>query len=73
MKHDSTSIIALVDMIERERAADNFVTISTVRSYTDIDQINKRMKEGMTLEQALIYAEFKESLYVSKPQEGEPH
>tara|TARA_R110000764_G_scaffold186708_1_gene272133 strand:- start:118 stop:339 length:222 start_codon:yes stop_codon:yes gene_type:complete len=73
MKHDSTSIIALVDMIERERRLDNFVTISTVRSYTDIDQINKRMKEGMTLEQALNYAEFIEKLYISKPQEGEPH
>tara|TARA_R110000803_G_C11707405_1_gene286408 strand:+ start:155 stop:376 length:222 start_codon:yes stop_codon:yes gene_type:complete len=73
MKHDSTSIIALVDMIERERRLDNFVTISTVRSYTDIDQINKRMKEGMTLEQALNYAEFIEKLYISKPQDGEPH
>jgi len=73
MKHDSTSIIALVDMIEKERTLDNFVTISTVRSYTDIDQINKRMNEGMTLEQALNYAEFIERLYVSKPQDGEPH
>ena len=73
MKHDSTSIIALVDMIERERRLDNFVTISTVRSYTDIDQINKRMNEGMTLEQALNYAEFTEKLYISKPQDGEPH
>ena len=73
MKHDSTSIITLVDMIERERAADNFVTISTVRSYTDIDQINKRMNEGMTLEQALNFAEFIEKLYISKPQDGEPH
>ena len=49
------------------------MTISTVRSYTDIDQINKRMNEGMTLEQALNYAEFTERLYVSKPQDGEPH
>ena len=73
MKHDSTSIIALVDMIEKERTLDNFVTISTVRSYTDIDQINKRMNEGMTLEQALNFAEFIEKLYVSKPQDGEPH
>ena len=73
MKHDSTSIIALVDMIEKERTLDNFVTISTVRSYTDIDQINKRMNEGMTLEQALNFAEFIEKLYISKPQDGEPH
>jgi len=73
MKHDSTSIITLVDMIERERAADNFATISTVRSYTGMEEINKRIKQGMTLDQALIDAEYKESLYVSKPQDGEPH
>ena len=59
-------------MIERERAADNFVTISTVRS-TGMEEINKRIKQGMTLDQALIDAEYKESLYVSKPQDGEPH
>lgn len=73
MKHDSTSIITLVDMIEKERASDNFVTISTVRSYTGMEEINKRIKQGMTLDQALIDAEYKDSLYVSKPQDGEPH
>lgn len=67
MNVDSDKIGVLIDQIEKDRCADNIVSISPVKVYNDINTINKKIKSGMTLDQALAEATYTEKLYIQQP------